>query len=377
MNDRPTHDQSNSEFETFLAEASAMGMPEEIRPEDVGAQLPSAPEMLARAKEAEAAKAHPKGGPQVRSVLRRPGALIAAAAAAAVILGAFGVGLLGRETAVADTPPVLDFEFAKARDIAWAPGREARLQLMKLAAAAGKSSTLDKRGTTQHTVSENWFAEITAEAGHTAAVLRPVRRESWLHADGSVVVRETPGPALRPDGRYDLDAPAPGPIDPVLEGHSGSESYARAVEQLGTDPETVRAALLKAAQCPSNKPSATRAACLVGQITMLATDHVLPRGTLRAFWLMLADEPSLRDLGVVRDRAGRPGIGISLIAPDLAQFRRILIISPESGELLGNEEILIKADKTLDLKVPAIYQFTAIVSSRWTSDPGPLPTNKQ
>jgi hypothetical protein len=103
----------------------------------------------------------------------------------------------------------------------------------------------------------------------------------------------------------------------------------------------------------------------------LAGNHVLPRPTLRVFWLILAEEPALRDLGLVRDRVGRPGVGISLISPDFKQFRRILIISPKTGELLGNEEILIKADEDLDLKAPAIYQYSAILDSKLTSDPGP------
>ncbi|MFI5430210.1 hypothetical protein [Aeromicrobium sp. UC242_57] len=86
---------------------------------------------------------------------------------------------------------------------------------------------------------------------------------------------------------------------------------------------------------------------------------------------MLSEEPSLRSLGSVNDRAGRSGIGISLIPADSPQFRKILIISPDTGGLLGTEEILIKNDSDVGIKAPAIYAFTAILDARYVSDKGP------
>jgi len=375
MNDRPTHDQSSDEFEMLLAEAREMGMPGEIQPEDVGVQLPSAQEMLARAKDAEAVKAHSKPGSGARSMLARPAAVVAAAAAAAVILGVFVVGFSGRETAVADTPPVLDFEFARARDIAWAPGREARPRLLQLAEAASASKDSPGEGLTQYVLSENWFADITVDERRSSAALIPIRRESWLRADGAITVRESSGVPLRLDGRHDLGAAPSRRLKPVVESHPPKSLDANEVQRLGTDPGQVREAVLDATDCSSRKPSATRAACLVGWITTSAQNHVLSQQMLSAFWRLLADEPAMRDLGVVRDRAGRPGVGISLIAPDFKQFRRILIISPRTGKLLGYEEILIKADKELDLRAPAIYQFSAILESHLTTESGPHPPN--
>lgn len=367
-------DPRQDEFDAFRAEAKNMGMPVDIQPEEVGAKLPSAQEMLRRAKAAEAESNGKGAGRKHRGL--RPRVLLAVAATAAVVLGVYVLDLNGNAPAVADTPPVLDFEFAKARDIAWAPGRDARSELIRLADVAAAQESTNPPDTIQYVATESWFIEITAGQGASKAELTPGRRESWLHPDGSFTARESSGAPLRPDGRHDLKQPPRRLPSSSVHSYPAGSLNARAAIRLGNDPSHVRTLVLRDTECRSESPSPTRASCIVGMVTSLADNHVIPPGTLAAFWRILADEPSVRSLGVVRDREGRPGVGISLIEPDTKQFRQILIISPRTGQLLGTETILIRSDKSVDLHPPAIYQFSAILASRLTSDPGPTAPNK-
>lgn len=363
-------DSRRDEFDAFLAEAKALGMPGEIRPEDVGVRLPSAQEMLVRAQAAEvAARGSAATARQTWSSTTR--LTLAIAAGIAIMFGAFAVDLSSKRSATAAAPPILDFEFVKARNIAWAPGRDASPELRRLARTAGKWVGPQGTGTTQYLVSENWFADTSVSTKRGSVALAPIRREFWLHSDGSFTSRESEGEALRPDGRHDLEQPRSRSRDASIQSEPSGSLDANAVGSLGTDPAKVRSTLLQRSECVSFEQSSTRAACLFGEISSLAQTNVIPARTLRAFWLILADEPSIRNLGTVRDREGRPGVGISLIAPDYKQLRRILIVSSSTGEVLGKEDILIKSDPTLDLRAPAIMEFSAIVSSRWTSEPGP------
>jgi hypothetical protein len=116
---------------------------------------------------------------------------------------------------------------------------------------------------------------------------------------------------------------------------------------------------------------AVRTSCLFRVIHELSVGLVIPPRIYAAFWQILAEEPILRSLGRVVDRAGRPGVGISVIYRDRPEFRKVLIVSPTTGELLGSEDVLIGKAEGLNLEAPTLLSFIAILESKYTTARGP------
>lgn len=355
------------ELELLREQARSLGMPPQIEPETLGVTLPSASSMLERAKAAEAANT--QGGPSLQRGNRRRLVIRTLAVAAALAgIASIVVSPWQQPSADASTPPVLDYEFANAQNIAYAPGKDARAVLDQLADAASQQPDVSGPGSIQYLLSDNWFAEL---GDSKTAELIPKRRETWLRADGSLRAREASGTPLSPDGRGLSKRPATRASDVTDETYPAQDIDPRFVANLGTNVQKVRDALMQKAECEDRNRGPSRTACLYQEITGLYANYVIPPKTVSAFWRILADEATMRSLGSVKDRAGRAGIGISFIPVDSPQFRKVLIISPETGQLLGTEDILIKDDPDLKLETPAIYSFTAILDTRYTRVFGP------
>lgn len=365
-------DAADRELALLRQEADRIGMPGQISPESVGVKLEAPEAILARLKAGSPEPADVPPPSPIRPAARRrlPVVGLAAAAAAAVAIVIVAPSEQGPAEAV--SPPVLDYEFAAAQNIAYAPGEDAGRTLRTLARIADRQPAAAAAGSvsTQYVLTDNWFATLDATE---AAKLIPVRRETWFRSDGTTAVRETAGRALSPDGRGLLEdqaeRPDAGPVDEVYPADEGLRP--EFVSTLTGSHRSVRASLLKSGECEARAASPERAQCIVQEISALYSQYVIPPQLAASFWRMLSDEPSVRSLGSVKDRTGRAGVGISLISPDSPQFRKILVVSPTDGSLLGTEEVLIKNDPEVGLKAPAIYSFTAILEAKNVRDRGP------
>lgn len=358
---------ARDELELLREQARTLGMPSQIEPKTLGVTLPSARSMLERAKTAEAANEQRPPSLQ-RARRRRLLARGLAAAAAVAGIATVVVSPWQQHTADATTPPVLDYEFANAQNIAYAPGKDARAELNRLAQTASEQTKARGAGSIQYLLTDNWFAELEDSK---RAELIPKRRETWLRADGSLRARESAGTPLSPDGRGLSKHSAARTSGVTDETYPAGDLDPQFVAKLGANVDKVRSALMRKAECEDRNRGPNRAACLYQEITGLYASYVVPPKTVAAFWRILADEPTMRSLGSVKDRAGRAGLGISFIPVDSPQFRRVLIISPDTGQLLGTEDILIKKDPEFKLETPAIYSFTAIMDTRYTRVFGP------
>jgi hypothetical protein len=363
-----SEDENTDELELLRQEGRRLGMPEAIDPSSAGVSLTTAEQILARAKATEHEHRAPVALDERKRPMRRTLLLAAAVAAAAAVIATLGLTPWRQDTAAAGTPPVLDYEFANARNIAYAPGEDAQLRLRSLAQIAESQPPARRSGNTQYVLTSNWFATLETTR---AATLVPKQRATWLREDGTTRIRETSGRPLAPDGRgLRIDRVA---ADSKIanETYPSDGTDSRFVAKLGGNVTHVREALLDAGQCEARDVGPGRASCLYRQVTDLYGEYMIPAKTAAAFWRMLADEPSVRLLGAVRDRAGRPGVGISLLPSDAPTFRRVMIISPDTGQLLGTEDILIKDDPDVGVEAPAIYSFTAILDARYTRANGP------
>lgn len=347
------------DLDLLRQEAAELGMPAEITPSSVGITLRLPSDIIRSAASSRPARSRKK-------YALRIGALAASIAAiAAVTLVPWQ-----QEKALAGLPPVLEYQFADVHHIADAPGKDARAALLKLARTAEGQDTEPVSGTSQLVQSESWYSEI---GENVDTILVPSRREQWFRADGSMRVREAFGEPLDLSGRGLSLTEKADPVKVYNEMYPADEMEQgpQFIATLGSEYRQVRAGLIKRAGCEEEGVTSPVGECLFGEISSLFNTYVIPSQMASVFWQILADNPSLRSLGTVKDRAGRPGIGISLIAEEYPAFRQILIISSETGQLIGSEEILIKPVPDITFKPPAVMSFTAILESRYTAAVGP------
>lgn len=346
------------EIQALREAATRAGIVGIVDPRDVGVELESAEQLLSRLpREAPRDELAPR-----RSRRRR--ALLLASSAAAV--GVLVTGVLqpwGSAPVQAATPALLDYEYAGVDAITTAPGKDAVPALEALAEAAAASPLPSSGSGAQHVVTDSWFADIDTSSDDASALI-PQINETWLSPDGSLRIVERRDDPLPEDGRglptegawsdqpasADETQPA-GSTDPDL------------VANLPTDPDALRAELLEITGCPDTEVGTGRSMCLYDEILALHQVYVIPPAVDAAIWTMLSGEDGFRSLGKVVDRAGRAGIGISLIDRARPESRYILIADPDTGRLLGTEEILISSVADLEIDAPAIMSFTAILDA--------------
>jgi hypothetical protein len=335
------------------------GLDPSAAPERFGISLDSPDEMLARVKGER--DDLPAKWRWRRGVVLAAGAV---AAAAALVLGL--VQPWHSSPAAATPPPILDFEFANAANIAYAPGKDATAELQRLARIAAKSRPPAGSGRVQHIVTDNYFESIEGDKETTKTVLIPQILQLSLRPDGSVKTIQRDGAPLSPSGR---GLPKHGEWDksPRLSGDNlpADSMDPEFAANLPHDVPGLRAALLKDAYCHSTKLDTVSTNCLFERINAIYTTWIVTPQLSSRMWTLLSTESGVRLLGSVTDRAGRSGVGISLIASNEPQTRHILIVSPTTGQLLGSEDILIKTTSKSDVKAPAIATFTAILDARY------------
>jgi len=286
-------------------------------------------------------------------------ATLGLAATAALV---FGVTKPGGSPAAADAPAVLDFEFASAVRIAYAPGEDARQSLDLLAAAAMASADMPPGdGQIQYKRFDNWNAELD-DNGSSKVV--PRLSETWLRPDGSLTTHEAVGQPLDPDGRVASGAAGKQIIDETLKPGTLDADFA---QSLPTDPPRLVTALLDHSGCESRSIGDARSMCLYREIVSLTQNYVFGRDLTAAIWKMLENEAGFRSLGSVSDRAGRDAIGLSIIDASEPHVRHLLFGNPGDGQIVGYEEILIKRDPNLDTKPPSVLSFSTVLDSRLTS----------
>ncbi|WP_311208459.1 MULTISPECIES: CU044_5270 family protein [unclassified Aeromicrobium] len=341
-------------IDAFREQARALGFNDA---EELPVELESADDFIARMKARE------EPAPAL-TVLRRSRrrtittALVAAAAAAVAIAVVFRPA---SSPVVADTPPLLDYEFAAAVRVAYAPGEPAEPALSLLSQAAEEATAPSGTGPVQHHVSDNWFSDQD-DSGNS--VITPRVTQTWLEPDGSLLTTDTVGRQLTSDGRgIPTDAPTYS-TSPSTDQLPAGTVDAAFVERLSTEPDALKSQLLSRADCPdSARPSAQRSLCLYDELRVLFSTYVVPPDVAGAAWEALRGEVGFTTLGSVEDRAGRNGVAISLVSDVRPEYRFILIGSPETGQLLGTEEILIKPDPNLDVEAPSVISFTAITTA--------------
>lgn len=298
-----------------------------------------------------------------RSAVRRPwprlmiAGGIAAAIAIALVVIQPGVK---PDEAVARTPALAEFQFG---DDFGKPtsDQSARVALDALAERASRQGSGDS-GSIQLTVRDAWFLSTDeAKPGESgSSVLIPTVREQYTNPDGTIRAIEHRGHPLNRSGQVTGKTGSwsklPTVSDEIFDGPETGPEYP---ESLSTKPAKLATQLIQ----DESECAAIRAFCLTNSITQLHYNYVFGPDLKSALWQVLADEPTVAYLGTSRDRLDRKAVAFAMPGADKSR-RIILFADPETGALLGSEEMLVADSKELGVGAPAVIEFTALVKSQ-------------
>jgi hypothetical protein len=278
---------------------------------------------------------------------RRPSRLTAARVAAVLLIGLLGTAAVvlkggGGDPATAATPPPLHYE-KPATDV------DATVLLHEIAARAEQRPDRTGKGRYSYTERKGWYLSTTVDGEQVTSEVVPQFRRAWTASDGSgrLVDEWTFADG---DTKYSDRTEGPGKL--AVPRPSGS---------LSTDPAQL-AAQLSVGHPVSNGPAERLVA-----ITDLHQHTPVPPRLEAAVLRYLADTPGLVVSGDVTDRAGRRGVAFSLeSAYSGLPTRYTLIVDPDTGDLLGREDMLTVTAGKLRVPVPSVISYTVFLDARFT-----------
>lgn len=251
----------------------------------------------------------------------------AAVAAIAVALGVLPVGGASR-SAYAATPPLLHYQASASTPTATVLLR----QLAERAQAQPAPST----GRYHYLDLQTWalWTRVAGGEGHSRVV--PAHSRYWIADDGSGKTETVV------DGKEQTRTLAPGEWARMYD-----------VGALSTDPATL------AGQLAVGHPTSNGAAERFVAVTDLWIQQAPPPALQAAILRVLADQPGLVDRGHVTDRAGRPGVAVSVdSAYGGLPTRYTLIFDPATGMVLDYEETLTTTAGKLNVPIPSTISYT-------------------
>jgi hypothetical protein len=303
--------------------------------------------------------------------------MLAGLAAIVVLIGA-GAVLAGRPAAVPGqlvTAPMLDYKLAGVS----APVRTrqlppARSLLLRLARVAERQPAVPQPpgADVGYVLTNEWYMSVAVAGGTNTVAITPQVDQTWTAPNGT-------GRQLQRRGK-----PWTGPVGSLQTlraaeyGQPVSNSTFRTAEQFGplvqdlsTNPARLRAQLLFASEYRGDPRRVPTGYQLIGVLADLHHQVVPPR-LEAASWRMLAGQPDVRYLGTVIDRAGRRGDAVATTIGDAE--RLVLIISPSTGRLLGEEDIDLTNPGALNIKVfPLVTSYVAYLAQGWATSTAKLP----
>lgn len=273
---------------------------------------------------------------------RRRLLLVAGTAAVAVAGSVAAYPAFTRPTAYAATPPLLRYTALDAKETPTDA-------LDGLAALARKQPAPTGSGPFHYVHTQGWYLDTEQDtAGKVLASRVDVAdRQLWLAADGAGRIEETRGGRpLGNSGRY-----GPGGLFqiPVPAGTA----------------ESLRDRLLQ--QSPGRST-----ADWFGAVKDIWNTRAVPPELQSALLQVLATRPDLHFDGAVTDRAGRPGIAVSIDTGGPPSMRSVLILGADTGMLLGYEEVALTA-ADFPVRAPATIGYTLWLSNGRTQSTDATP----
>lgn len=195
--------------------------------------------------------------------------------------------------------------------------------------------------------SEGWYLHTSVDGRQVTSEVVLTSTTSWVAADGSGALLSQVGD----------EGPTEATFGP------GGRSLMFPLGGLSTDPPTL-AAQLEVAHPVANGPAERLVA-----ITDLAREQPLTPAVRAAVLRYLAATPGLLLTGPVEDRSGRRGVAVHLDSDHTGlPTRYTVIIDPDSGRVLGDEQLLTTTAGALDVSVPSVIAYTTHLDARYVDD---------
>jgi hypothetical protein len=241
-------------------------------------------------------------------------------------------------------------------------------ELEHLAAIAARQPQLQRPKGAQmgYVVTEEWNLSVAVAGGTSAAVVIPQLDQTWTSPAGDATQKQTYGKV------QDLSrASEPSQLVRAAEYEPSGTStqsfrtnllFGPLVSSLSAQPDELQAQLIEATSPygPYRSTGWPLSYFLIKEITALQHQILSPQ-LESAFWQVLATRSDIRYMGLVTDRAGRPGEAFGLDA--YGDERLVLIISPTTGLLLGEEDLDLSNPGALTIKsYPAVIGAVTYLS---------------
>lgn len=214
------------------------------------------------------------------------------------------------------------------------------------AAAASQPAPPANHPRYAYTETSGWYLNSRIDGRLTTSTVVPTTTQSWLAPDGSGRVRTI---ADEPSGsRYVISDLRPGSGHPLLP---------------LTNDEAVLASELAQGHPSSDGPVERFVA-----LSDLATQQPIPGDVESVILRLLASTPGLINTGTVIDRAGRPGVAVSIDSAYSGLLTRYTwIFASDTGMLLDEEATLIGEAGKLNVRAGSVISYTTFLESGWTS----------
>ncbi|MEH1165319.1 CU044_5270 family protein [Micromonospora sp. CPCC 205539] len=296
-----------------------------------------------------------------QKVWRRRLVLAASAAVLAVAAGAVALESAREpQPAFAATPAILTFGPP-------ASAEAANMRLRHLAEVAAARPVLQRpAGTVEYLESTNWFLNSSISGGRTASAVVPQQWRSWRTDDdaGRMDKRSLP-PTFRSEADRREWQRRGGRVDSSQE----VSDYAAGEFSGWTGAVPTDAAALREWLAGGLRPDLGPVQHLEN-VAQLAGVRLLNPAQRATALRLLADLPGIAVSGTVTDRAGRRGEAFSILsnAHGLpAQYT--VIVDPDTGGLLGYEEVLTTTAGKLNVTVPAVVTYRSYLVAEYAAMP--------
>ncbi|GGS48982.1 hypothetical protein GCM10010156_04550 [Planobispora rosea] len=300
-----------------------------------------------------------RGGSRAPALARRmliSGLATAAAATAVAVLST----LDRTATAHAATPPPLAYSGTGTRS--------AHEALLEIADRAARLPDDTGTGRYLYTRTRGWHLGSVVNGRSVRSAVVPVLTERWTAQDRPGRIRTVTSHPEFPseESRAAWEAEGRPGLEPQVSDETLDLPPRWRPGDLVPDAERLSAALGWA-----GPPESGAAELLVTIADLYREQPVRPAvraGVLR----LLSGLADLRYEGTVVDRAGRPGVAVSLESDHGGlPNRHILIFDGRTGELLGEERTLTATAGELDLPVPSIISYTLFLDAGKSISPTP------
>ncbi|HEY5428985.1 MAG TPA: CU044_5270 family protein [Solirubrobacteraceae bacterium] len=235
-------------------------------------------------------------------------------------------------------------------------GRELLLQLAAVAAHEPVRTRPDEAYAYVRTA--GWYLDTQARGNQANSKVVASVRESWIAANGfdRWITRRVPG-----NGSH-VSVTAIGP-------QTGQDA--------GAGPRRLRLSTIPAViahQLDIGHPRTIGPVERFVSLTDLALNQPISPRAQSAILRVLAGSPGLIDSGKVTDRAGRPGVAVSLdSAYSGLPTRYTLIFNPDTSSLLGEEQTLLGNPGKLHVPPKSVIAYTAFLASDYVASPTARP----